>query len=64
VIPTLKNHINTETPRNNPRSGVLPTQTFVAMKNQSGAYSGTLPEGESSSEAIFIIPEVSMTRRE
>ena len=38
--------INTETPRNKPRSGVPPPQASVAKKNQSGARSGTLPEGE------------------
>ena len=29
------------------RSGVPPLQAYVATKNQSGPYSGTLPEGES-----------------
>jgi hypothetical protein len=34
------------------------------MRNQSRPFSSNLPEGESSPEAIIIIPEVSMTRRE
>ena len=38
--------INRETPRNKPRSGVPPPQASVATKNQSGARSGTLLEGE------------------
>ena len=38
--------INIETSRNKPRSGVPPPQASVATKNQSGARSGTLPEGE------------------
>ena len=46
VIPTLKNPINTETPRNIPRSEVPPPQASVATKNQSRPRSGTLPEGE------------------
>src|SRR3990170_251889 len=46
VIPTLKNPINRETIRNNPRSEVLPPQASVAMKNQSRHCSGTLSEGE------------------
>ena len=46
------------------RSGVPPPQAYVATKNLSGARSGTLPEGESSQVAIFIIPVISMTRRE
>ena len=44
--PTPKIPINTETPRNNPRSEVSPPQAYVAMKNQSRPRSGTLPEGE------------------
>ena len=47
VRPTPKIPINTETPRNKPRSGVPPPQASVATKNQSGARSGTLSEGES-----------------
>ena len=35
-----------KTSRTEPRSGVPPPQAFVATKNQSGAYSGTLPEGD------------------
>ena len=46
------------------RSGVPPPQASVATKNQSGPCSGTLPEGEPSPVAIFIIPALSMTRRE
>ena len=46
VIPMLKNPINRETIINNPRSEVPPLQASVATKNQSGAHSGTLPEGE------------------
>ena len=46
------------------RSGVPPPQASVATKNLSGARSGTLPEGEPSPVAIFIIPALSMTRRE
>ena len=46
------------------RSGVPPPQASVATKNLSGACSGTLPEGEPSPVAIFIIPALSMTRRE
>ena len=43
---TPKIHINTKTPGKNPRLGVLLPQASVATKNQSGARSGTLPEGE------------------
>ena len=46
------------------RSGVPPPQASVATKNQSGPCSGTLPEGDTSPVAIFIIPALSMTRRE
>ena len=47
----------------NNRSGVPPPQASVATKNQSGPYSGTLPEGGGPSPvAIFIIPALSMTR--
>ena len=46
------------------RSGVPPSQAPVATKNQSGPCSGTLLEGDPSPEAIFIIPALSMTRRE
>ena len=47
------------------RSGVPTPQASVATKNQSGPCSGTLPEGgEPSPVAIFIIPALSMTRRE
>ena len=45
--PTPKIPINPETPRKKPRSGVPPPQASVATKNQSGARSGTLPEGGS-----------------
>ena len=47
------------------RSGVPPSQASVATKNLLGARSGTLPEGAIPSPvAIFIIPVLSMTRRE
>ena len=35
-----------KTSRTEPRSRVLPPQASVATKNQSGPYSGTLPEGD------------------
>ena len=35
-----------KTSRTEDRSGVLPPQASVATKNQSGPYSGTLPEGD------------------
>ena len=38
--------INRETPQKKPRSEVPPPQASRATKNQSGARSGTLPEGE------------------
>ena len=53
-----------KTIKNQDRSGVPPPQASVATKNLSGARSGTLPEGEPSPVAIFIIPVLSMTRRE
>ena len=46
------------------RSGVPPPQASVATKNQSGPCSSTLPEGDPSPVAIFVIPALSMTRRE
>ena len=46
------------------RSGVPPPQASVATKKLSGALPGALSEGGPSSEAIFIIPALSMTRRE
>ena len=46
------------------RSGVPPPQASVATKNLSGACFGTLPEGDPSPVAIFIISAPSMTRRE
>ena len=46
VIPTLKNPINTQTIRNNPRSEVPSPQASIATKNQSRPRSSTLPEGE------------------
>ena len=46
------------------RSGVTPPQASTATKNQSGPCSGTLPEGDPSPVAIFIIPALSRTRRE
>ena len=47
VKPMPKIPIDTETPKKKPRSGVPPPQASVATKNQSGPYSGTLPEGGS-----------------
>ena len=49
---------------NQDRLAVPPPQASVATKNLSGARSGTLSEGEPSPVAIFIIPVLSMTRRE
>ena len=46
LFPPPKIPINRETPRNKPRPGVPPPQASVATKNQSGARSGTLSEGE------------------
>ena len=46
------------------RSGVPLLQTSSATKNQLGPCFGTLPEGDPSPVAIFIIPALSMTRRE
>ena len=46
LFPMPKFLINTETSRKKPRSGIPPPQASVAMKNQSGAHSDTLPEGE------------------
>ena len=46
LLPTQKIPIDIETPRNKPRSGVPLLQASIATKNQSGARSGTLPEGE------------------
>ena len=51
VKPTPKIPTNTETPRKKPRSGVPPPQASVTTKNQSGPCSGTLPEGDSITEA-------------
>ena len=61
---TPKIPINTEILEKKPRSGVPPPQASIATKNQSGPCSGTLPEGDPSPVAIFIIPALSMTRRE
>jgi len=47
VRPTPKIPINTETPKEKPRSLVPLPQASIATKNQSGPYSGTLPEGVS-----------------
>ena len=63
VKPTPKNPINRETIRNNPRSELPPPQGSVATENQSRPHSVTLPEGESSSVAIFIIPVATTMRR-
>ena len=47
------------------RSGVPPLQASVATKSQLGPCSGTLPErGDPSPVATFIIPALSMTRRD
>ena len=48
----------------NNRSGVPPPQASIATKNQSGPCFGTLPEGDPSPVAVFIIPTLSMMRRE
>ena len=53
-----------KTSRTEDRLGVPPPQAFVATKNLSGVRSGALPEGNPSPVAIFIIPTLSMTRRE
>jgi hypothetical protein len=45
VIPTLKNPINRETHRNNPRTWTPPPQAFVPLKYHLERCSGTLPEG-------------------
>ena len=50
--------------KDNNRSRVLPPQASVATKNLSGARYGTLPEGDPSPVAIFIIPVLSTMRRE
>lgn len=47
LFPTPTPLIYPQTSRTEPRSGVPPPQASVATKNQSGPYSGTLPEGES-----------------
>ena len=64
VKPTPKNPINRETIKNKPRSEVPPPQASVATENQSRPCSGTLPKGESSPMAIFIIPAATTMRRE
>ena len=46
LFPMPKIPIKIETTRNKPRPGVPPPQASVATKNQSGAHSGTLTEGE------------------
>ena len=56
VISTLKNPINRETPKNRHRSGVPPPQASRATKNQSGARSGTLPEGETITGGHLDVP--------
>ena len=53
-----KNPINTETSRKEPRSGVPPAQASVVTKNQLGPVSSSLPEGDPSPVAIFIISEL------
>ena len=53
-----------KTSRTEDRSGVPPPQASIATKNQSGPCSGTCRRGIPSSVAIFIIPALSMTRRE
>ena len=60
----LYNSIYPKTSRTHNRSGVPPPEDSVATKNQSGPYFGTLPEGDPSLVAIFIIPTLSMMRRE
>ena len=46
VIPTLKNPINRETPRNNPRFWTMSPQASIPLKYHLEPCSGTLPEGE------------------
>ena len=46
VIPMLKNPINRETPRNNPRFWTTPSQASIPLKYHLETRSGTLPEGE------------------
>ena len=46
------------------RSGVPPPQASVVTKNQSGPCSGPCRRGDPSPVSIFIIPALSMTRRE
>ena len=46
LFPTPKILIKIETSEKNPRSEVPPLQASIATKNQSGARSGTPPEGE------------------
>jgi len=46
LIPMPSTPIYLVTSKKKPRSGVLPPQASVATKNQLGARSGTLPEGE------------------
>ena len=53
-----------KTSRTKIRSGVLPPEASVAMKNQSGPCFGTLPEGGSLTGGHLHIPTLSMTRRE
>jgi hypothetical protein len=62
--PTLKNPINIENPEKKPRTSTLPPQASVPKRSHPKPCFGTLPKGESSPEAIFIISAVSMTRRE
>jgi hypothetical protein len=56
--------INTETARKKPRSGVPPPQASVATKNNLDPVPAPCRRGKSSPVAIFIIPALSMTRRE
>src|SRR3954462_8976564 len=53
-----------KTSRTKDRSRVPPPQASRTTKNKLGPLSGTLPEGDPSPVAIFIIPALSMTRRE
>ena len=60
----LYNSIYPKTSRKHNRSGVPPTEAFVATKNQSRPIPAPCRRGEPSPVAIFIIPVLSMTRRE
>jgi hypothetical protein len=64
MIPTLKIPINIENLETKPRNSMPQPQASVPKRSHPEPCSGTLLEGGSSPEAIFIIPTVSMKRRE